>query len=93
VVGEQRLLVAGTHFEGVPRITRIYDFRVDMHPAGTFLVVQDEDRPGVIAAPAAPSPRLPGEGWGEGRLAARTVLAALRLDTAFSSLLIFQLNY
>jgi D-3-phosphoglycerate dehydrogenase / 2-oxoglutarate reductase len=50
VVGEQRLLVAGTHFEGIPRITRIDDFRVDMHPAGTFLVVQHEDRPGVIAA-------------------------------------------
>jgi D-3-phosphoglycerate dehydrogenase / 2-oxoglutarate reductase len=50
VVGEQRLLVAGTHFEGVPRITRIDDFRVDMHPVGTFLVVQHEDRPGVIAA-------------------------------------------
>lgn len=50
VVGEQRLLVAGTHFEGVPRITRIDDFRVDMHPEGTFLVVQHEDRPGVIAA-------------------------------------------
>lgn len=50
VVGEQRLLVAGTHFEGVPRVTRIDDFRVDMHPAGTFLVVQHEDRPGVIAA-------------------------------------------
>jgi D-3-phosphoglycerate dehydrogenase len=50
VVGEQRLLVAGTHFDGVPRITRIDDFRVDMYPAGTFLVVQHEDRPGVIAA-------------------------------------------
>jgi D-3-phosphoglycerate dehydrogenase len=50
VVGERRLLVAGTHFEGVPRITRIDDFRVDMQPAGTFLVVQHEDRPGVIAA-------------------------------------------
>jgi len=50
VVGEQRLLVAGTHFEGAPRITRIDDFRVDMQPSGTFLVVQHEDRPGVIAA-------------------------------------------
>ncbi|MDQ6846997.1 MAG: phosphoglycerate dehydrogenase [Candidatus Dormibacteraeota bacterium] len=50
VVGERRLLVAGTHFDGVPRITRIDDFRVDMQPAGTFLVVQHEDRPGVIAA-------------------------------------------
>ena len=50
VVGERRLLVAGTHFDGVPRITRIDDFRVDMQPTGTFLVVQHEDRPGVIAA-------------------------------------------
>jgi D-3-phosphoglycerate dehydrogenase len=50
VVGERRLLVAGTHFDGAPRITRIDDFRVDMQPAGTFLVVQHEDRPGVIAA-------------------------------------------
>jgi D-3-phosphoglycerate dehydrogenase len=50
VIGERRLLVAGTHFEGVPRITRIDDFRVDMQPSGTFLVVQHEDRPGVIAA-------------------------------------------
>ncbi len=52
VVGERRLLVAGTHFEGAPRITRIDDFRVDMQPSGTFLVVQHEDRPGVIAAVA-----------------------------------------
>ena len=52
VVGEHRLLVAGTHFEGAPRITRIDDFRVDMRPSGTFLVVQHEDRPGVIAAVA-----------------------------------------
>ncbi len=50
VVGERRLLVAGTHFDGAPRITRIDDFRVDMQPSGTFLVVQHEDRPGVIAA-------------------------------------------
>ncbi len=50
VVGERRLLVAGTHFDGEPHITRIDDFRVDMQPAGTFLVVQHEDRPGVIAA-------------------------------------------
>jgi D-3-phosphoglycerate dehydrogenase len=50
VVGERRLLVAGTHFDGSPRITRIDDFRVDMQPSGTFLVVQHEDRPGVIAA-------------------------------------------
>ena len=50
VVGERRLLLAGTQFEGAARITRIDDFRVDMHPTGTFLVVQHEDRPGVISA-------------------------------------------
>jgi D-3-phosphoglycerate dehydrogenase len=50
VVGEQRLTIAGTHFEGMPRITRINDFRVDMEPSGIFLVVTHQDRPGVIAA-------------------------------------------
>ena len=50
IVGEGRLLLAGTQFEGAARITRIDDFRVDMQPSGTFLVVQHEDRPGVISA-------------------------------------------
>ncbi|MDQ2959794.1 MAG: phosphoglycerate dehydrogenase [Candidatus Dormibacteraeota bacterium] len=50
VVGERRLLLSGTQFDGAARITRIDDFRVDMQPAGTFLVVQHEDRPGVISA-------------------------------------------
>jgi D-3-phosphoglycerate dehydrogenase len=50
VVGEERLLIAGTQFDGEPRITRINDFRVDMQPSGTFLVVTHQDRPGVIAA-------------------------------------------
>jgi D-3-phosphoglycerate dehydrogenase len=50
VVGEERLLIAGTQFDGDPRITRINDFRVDMQPTGTFLVVTHQDRPGVIAA-------------------------------------------
>jgi D-3-phosphoglycerate dehydrogenase len=50
VVGEQRLRIAGTQFDDGPRITRINDFRVDMQPAGTFLVVTHQDRPGVIAA-------------------------------------------
>jgi len=50
VVGDERLRLAGTQFDSVPRITRINDFRVDMQPAGTFLVVTHEDRPGVIAA-------------------------------------------
>jgi len=50
VIGEERLQIAGTHFDGEPRITRINDFRVDMQPSGTFLVVTHQDRPGVIAA-------------------------------------------
>jgi len=50
VVGAERLEIAGTQFDSVPRITRINDFRVDMHPSGIFLVVTHQDRPGVIAA-------------------------------------------
>lgn len=50
VVGEERLRIAGAQFDDGPRITRINDFRVDMIPSGTFLVVTHQDRPGVIAA-------------------------------------------
>jgi D-3-phosphoglycerate dehydrogenase len=50
VVGAERLRIAGTQFDGEPRITRIDDFRVDMQPSGIFLVVTHQDRPGVIAA-------------------------------------------
>ena len=50
MIGEQTLRIAGTQFDDGPRITRINDFRVDMQPAGTFLVVTHQDRPGVIAA-------------------------------------------
>ena len=50
VVGTERLRIAGTQVDGEPRITRIDDFSVDMQPAGTFLVVTHQDRPGVIAA-------------------------------------------
>jgi D-3-phosphoglycerate dehydrogenase len=49
VIGRERLILVGTQFEGQPRITRINDFRVDMEPRGVFLVVQHNDRPGVIA--------------------------------------------
>jgi len=49
VDGESRLTLVGTQFEGQPRITRINDFRVDMDPKGVFLVVQHNDRPGVVA--------------------------------------------
>ncbi len=49
VEGETRLTLVGTQLEGQPRITRIDDFRVDMDPAGLFLVIQHADRPGVVA--------------------------------------------
>jgi D-3-phosphoglycerate dehydrogenase len=49
VIGGTRLTLVGTQFEGQPRITRIDDFRVDMDPTGLFLVVQHNDRPGVVA--------------------------------------------
>ncbi len=50
VFGEERLRIAGAQFDDGPRITRINDFRVDMQPSGTFLIVTHQDRPGVIAA-------------------------------------------
>jgi D-3-phosphoglycerate dehydrogenase len=50
VVGAERLRIAGSQFDGEPRITRIDDFRVDIEPSGIFLVVNHQDRPGVIAA-------------------------------------------
>jgi len=50
IVGDERLRIAGTQLDGEPRITRIDSFRVDMQPSGTFLVVNHQDRPGVIAA-------------------------------------------
>jgi D-3-phosphoglycerate dehydrogenase len=49
ISGEAKLTLVGTQFEGQPRITRINDFRVDMEPKGIFLVVQHNDRPGVVA--------------------------------------------
>ena len=49
VTGEDTLTLVGTQLEGQPRITRINDFRVDMDPQGLFLVVQHNDRPGVVA--------------------------------------------
>jgi D-3-phosphoglycerate dehydrogenase len=50
VVGTERLRLAGAQVDGVPRITRIDGFSVDMQPSGIFLVVTHQDRPGVIAA-------------------------------------------
>lgn len=40
--------VAGTVLMGEPRAVRIDSFRVDLIPAGRFLVSRHEDRPGVV---------------------------------------------
>lgn len=50
VVGSRRLTIAGTHFEGKPRITNIDGYDVEMEPSGRFIVATNQDRPGVIAA-------------------------------------------
>jgi D-3-phosphoglycerate dehydrogenase len=50
VVGDQRLTLVGTQYEGEPRVTRVNDFRVDLQPEGIFLIGTHDDRPGVIAA-------------------------------------------
>jgi D-3-phosphoglycerate dehydrogenase / 2-oxoglutarate reductase len=48
-LGAERHVVAGALIDGSPRITRLDEFRVDMHPEGTFLLASQDDRPGVIA--------------------------------------------
>jgi D-3-phosphoglycerate dehydrogenase len=50
VIGSERLSLAGTQFEGTPRVTRINDYSVNMEPRGRFLIGTNKDRPGVIAA-------------------------------------------
>ena len=53
VVADERHRLVGTQLDGKPHITRIDDFRVDMEPSGTFLIVSHHDRPGVIATVAS----------------------------------------
>jgi D-3-phosphoglycerate dehydrogenase len=50
VIGEERITLVGTQYEGEPRVTRVNDFRVDLQPEGIFLIGTHDDRPGVIAA-------------------------------------------
>lgn len=52
VRGAESIVLAGTHFEGTPRITRINDYRVTMAPHGRYLVATNQDRRGVIATVA-----------------------------------------
>ncbi len=46
--GEVTRLVAGTILSDVPRIVRIDDFDIDVHPFGHLLITTHRDRPGVI---------------------------------------------
>ena len=41
-------LIAGTVFDGRPRIVRLRDFQVDFTPEGYILVLSYEDRPGMV---------------------------------------------
>ncbi len=46
--GATTRLVAGTIISDVPRIVRIDDFDIDIHPFGHLLITTHRDRPGVI---------------------------------------------
>jgi D-3-phosphoglycerate dehydrogenase / 2-oxoglutarate reductase len=43
-----RKVIAGTVFDGRPRIVRLRDLHVDFAPEGTILVLSYEDRPGMV---------------------------------------------
>ena len=46
--GEKRKIIAGTVFDGVPRIVRLRDLHIEFIPEGHILVLSYEDRPGMI---------------------------------------------
>ncbi|HZB97013.1 MAG TPA: phosphoglycerate dehydrogenase [Candidatus Sulfotelmatobacter sp.] len=52
VAGSERLAVAGRQFGGEARLTRINDLRIDVKPAGMYLVCRQQDRPGILATVA-----------------------------------------
>jgi len=45
---ESRRTIAGTLFEGIPRIVKMRDFQTDFQPEGHMLVMSYEDRPGML---------------------------------------------
>ncbi len=45
---ESRRMVAGTLFEGIPKIVKMRDFLTDFTPEGHMLVISYADRPGLI---------------------------------------------
>lgn len=46
--GTGRKIIAGTVFDGVPRIVRLRDLHVEFIPEGHILVLAYEDRPGMV---------------------------------------------
>jgi D-3-phosphoglycerate dehydrogenase len=46
--GEGRKIIAGTVFDGQPRIVRMRDLDMEFVPEGFILVLSYEDRPGVV---------------------------------------------
>jgi D-3-phosphoglycerate dehydrogenase len=46
--GEGRKIIAGTVFDGVPRIVRLRDLHIEFIPEGHILVLAYEDRPGMV---------------------------------------------
>ena len=46
--GAGRKVIAGTVFDGVPRIVRLRDLHVEFIPEGHILVLSYEDRPGMV---------------------------------------------
>jgi len=46
--GTARKILAGTVFDGVPRIVRLKDLHIECIPEGHILVLSYEDRPGVV---------------------------------------------
>jgi D-3-phosphoglycerate dehydrogenase len=46
--GQGRKIIAGTVFDGVPRIVRLRDLYIEFIPEGHILVLSYEDRPGMV---------------------------------------------
>jgi D-3-phosphoglycerate dehydrogenase len=46
--GQEKRSIAGTLFDGNPRIVKLRDYQVDFAPAGHMLLLAYEDRPGMI---------------------------------------------
>jgi D-3-phosphoglycerate dehydrogenase len=46
--GAARKIIAGTVFDGVPRIVRLKDLHIEFIPEGHILVLSYEDRPGMV---------------------------------------------